>query len=95
MAVTATKKTNFITAVISQAATVKAAIDQLALLQTEYANQYAAGQSLPLVDADFLVSGATAHMTAAQMATFFSGYESAVATAQSANLQAVLAVLPQ
>lgn len=95
MAVTTTKKTNFIQTVINQAAIVKAGIDALETLQTEYANQYATGQSLALVDADFLVSGGTAHMTAAQMTTFFSAYEAALATAQSTNLQSVLAVLPQ
>ena len=95
MAVTTTKKTNYIQSVINQAAIVKAGIDALVALQTEYANQYAAGQSLALVDADFLVSGGTAHLTAAQLTTFFSGYENALAAAQTANLQGVLAVLPQ
>lgn len=95
MAVTTLKKTNYIQTVINQAAVVKAGIDALASLQTEYANQYATGQSLALVDADFLVSSGTQHLTASQLSTFFSGYENALAAAQAANLQGVLAVLPQ
>lgn len=95
MAVTTLKKTNYIQTVVNQAAAAKAAIDSLAALQLEYANQYATGQTLALVDADFLVSSGTQHLTAAQLSTFFGGYETALASAQSANLQGVLAILPQ
>ena len=91
----ATKKTNYINAVVAQAQAVKAANDALVVLAAEYANQYGAGQSLVLADADFQASGATQYMTAAEFSTFFTGFQAALAAATSSNLQGLLAILPQ
>jgi hypothetical protein len=88
------KKMAYVTALVQQAQAAKAANDQLAILAAEYTNQYAAGQAVALVDADFLV-GSNTHLNAAALSTFFSGYQPALAAAHTNNLQALLAVLPQ
>ena len=90
---TVAKKSDYISNVITQAQAIKTARDALKTLAEQYSNQFGSGQSLALVDGDFV--GTNAYMTAAQFATFFSAVQPAVETAVSANLQGLLAVLPQ
>jgi hypothetical protein len=91
----APKKTQYILNCIAQAAAAKAANDALVLLAAEWSNQFNTGQNAALVDADFQIGTGTAHMTAAQLSTFFSGFQTALASATSGNLQGLLAILPQ
>ncbi len=90
---TSAKKSNFISNVIVKMEAAKEASDALVALQLEYANQFAAGQSLVLVDADF--QGSNSYMTAAQFAQSFAGFQTALAASVTNNLQGLLAVLPQ
>ncbi len=93
-AILTTKKTNFLNNVIAQAVALKEANDALVALQLQWANAYNTGQADVIADADCAVSGATQHLTAAILTSFFSGPQAAVATAVSGNLQSLLPVLP-
>ncbi len=90
----AVKKTNYVLEIIENAAAAKLANDNLINLFAQWQNQFNTGQNAAIVDADLLVSTGTAHMTQAQLTTFWT-YQAAIASATSGNLQGLLAVLPQ
>ncbi len=88
---TTAKKSDYISNVAAQARAINEANDALIALARQYANEYGGGQSLALVDADFV--GTNSYMAAAQFATFFSAVQPAVAAAISGQYQSLLAVI--
>jgi hypothetical protein len=89
----AQKKNSYISSVVAAAQALYAANAALVALQAEYQNEYNTGQSAALVDADF--TGNNDYMNQAAMSSFFSGPQASVAAAVAANLQTLLAMLPQ
>ncbi len=90
----AVKKSNYVLDIIVQAQAMKLASDNLVLAAAKWSNQFNTGQNAAIVDADLLVSTGTAHMTQAQLNTFWT-CQAAIAAAISNNLQSLLAILPQ
>jgi hypothetical protein len=92
-AIVSAKKTQFMNNVIAQAQALHDVNQALVGLQLEWANAFNTGQADAIVDADCAASGGTQQLTAAILASFFSGPQAAVATAVSSNLQSLLPVL--
>ncbi len=91
----APKKTQYALNIIDAATRAKKANDDLVLLLAQWSNQFNTGQNAAIVDADLAAATGTAHMTQAQLVTFFAGFQAALSTATSGNLQGLLAILPQ